>query len=199
MLTLKSLDQLFWECSESAPSLPWELTGKYFPLTADHGGVRACADSDMCHYIVSAPPSVQLVLLIINIAAPSHHQPHFSINDSLLDRSPGSWSLATLTIPRVSWWWAPWAGQPTAWWTLASLRSPASVCGNSEIGDFYLSLFQELGGATVHLVENLPRQLENTTMTKSTALGLFGIPGLTAYIGLMEIGKPKVSKSNRPA
>ena len=42
------------------------------------------------------------------------------------------------------------------------------------------------------MVENLPRQLENTTMTKSSALGLFGIPGLTAYIGLMEIGKPKV-------
>ena len=51
---------------------------------------------------------------------------------------------------------------------------------------------QELGGATVHLVESLPRQLENTTMTKSTALGLFGIPGLTAYIGLMEVGRPKV-------
>ena len=44
----------------------------------------------------------------------------------------------------------------------------------------------------MHLVENLPRQLENTTMTKSSALGLFGVPGLTAYIGLMEIGKPKV-------
>ena len=42
------------------------------------------------------------------------------------------------------------------------------------------------------MVESLPRQLENTTMTKSSALGLFGIPGLTAYIGLMEIGKPKV-------
>ena len=51
---------------------------------------------------------------------------------------------------------------------------------------------QELGSATVHLVESLPRQLENTTMTKSTALGLFGIPGLTAYIGLMEVGRPKV-------
>ena len=54
------------------------------------------------------------------------------------------------------------------------------------------SLTQELGGATVHLVESLPRQLENTTLTKSSALGMFGVPGLTAYIGLMEIGKPKV-------
>jgi len=56
-------------------------------------------------------------------------------------------------------------------------------------------LTQELGGANVHLVENLPRQLENTTMTKSTALGLFGIPGLTAYIGLMEVGKPKAGET----
>ena len=54
------------------------------------------------------------------------------------------------------------------------------------------SITQELGGATVHLVESLPRQLENTTLTKSSALGMFGVPGLTAYIGLMEIGKPKV-------
>jgi hypothetical protein len=43
------------------------------------------------------------------------------------------------------------------------------------------------------LVENLPRQLENSSLTKSSALGLLGIPGLTAYIGLMEIGKPKVT------
>ena len=60
-----------------------------------------------------------------------------------------------------------------------------------DFNSFYF-LSQELGGATVHLVENLPRQLENTTMTKSSALGLFGVPGLTAYIGLLEIGKPKV-------
>ena len=54
------------------------------------------------------------------------------------------------------------------------------------------SITQELGGATVHLVESLPRQLENTNLTKSSALGMFGVPGLTAYIGLMEIGKPNV-------
>ena len=36
------------------------------------------------------------------------------------------------------------------------------------------------------------RQLEATGLPKSSALGLFGIPGLTAYLGLMEIGKPKV-------
>ena len=59
--------------------------------------------------------------------------------------------------------------------------------------DFLCFLMQELGGATVHLVENLPRQLENSSLSKSSALGLLGIPGLTAYIGLMEIGKPKVT------
>ena len=53
---------------------------------------------------------------------------------------------------------------------------------------------QELGGTTVHLVESLPRQLENSVLSKSSALGLLGIPGLTAYIALMEVGKPKVSK-----
>lgn len=57
------------------------------------------------------------------------------------------------------------------------------------------TITQELGGATVHLVENLPRQLENSSLTKSSALGLLGIPGLTAYIGLMEIGKPKAGET----
>ena len=46
------------------------------------------------------------------------------------------------------------------------------------------------------MVENLPRQLENSSLSKSSALGLLGIPGLTAYIGLMEIGKPKVDLSH---
>ena len=194
MLTLKSLDQLFWECSESAPSLPWELTGKYFPLTADHGGVRACADSDMCHYIVSTPPSVQLVLLIINIAVPSHHQPH----STLLMIS--SWQIARIVESRNTDYPKGKLVMGSMGWTTYSVVDPGITQVSSvwELRDwwFFLSLFQELGGATVHLVENLPRQLENTTMTKSTALGLFGIPGLTAYIGLMEIGKPKVSKSN---
>ena len=40
------------------------------------------------------------------------------------------------------------------------------------------------------------RQLEATGLPKSSALGLFGIPGLTAYLGLMEIGKPKVGGHN---
>ena len=38
----------------------------------------------------------------------------------------------------------------------------------------------------------ITRQLEAAGLPKSSALGLFGIPGLTAYLGLMEIGKPKV-------
>ena len=58
--------------------------------------------------------------------------------------------------------------------------------------DYFFLSIQELGGATVHLVENLPKQLENSSLTKTSALGLLGIPGLTAYIGLMELGKPKV-------
>merc|ERR1712080_296639 len=57
------------------------------------------------------------------------------------------------------------------------------------------SITQELGGATAHLVEPLPRQLEATGLPKSSALGLFGIPGLTAYLGLMEIGKPKAGET----
>ena len=63
----------------------------------------------------------------------------------------------------------------------------------------------------MHLVEPLPRQVQTTNtkftvlqlmlllqvegagLPKSCALGLLGIPGLTAYLGLMEAGKPKVS------
>ena len=41
----------------------------------------------------------------------------------------------------------------------------------------------------------ITRQLEAAGLPKSSALGLFGIPGLTAYLGLMEIGKPKVGLS----
>ena len=40
----------------------------------------------------------------------------------------------------------------------------------------------------------ITRQLEAAGLPKSSALGLFGIPGLTAYLGLMEIGKPKVGQ-----
>merc|ERR1719402_682077 len=54
---------------------------------------------------------------------------------------------------------------------------------------------QELGGATVHLVESLPRQIETYSLSKSSVLGLLGIPGLTAYLGLMEIGKPKAGET----
>jgi len=54
---------------------------------------------------------------------------------------------------------------------------------------------QELGGATVHLVESLPRQIETYSLSKSSVLGLLGIPGLTAYLGLLEIGKPKAGET----
>ena len=70
---------------------------------------------------------------------------------------------------------------------------PGQFFPPTTLPDFLCFLMQELGGATVHLVENLPRQLENSSLSKSSALGLLGIPGLTAYIGLMEIGKPKVT------
>ena len=39
----------------------------------------------------------------------------------------------------------------------------------------------------MHLVEPLPRQLEAAGLPKSSALGLLGVPGLTAYLGLMEV------------
>ena len=42
----------------------------------------------------------------------------------------------------------------------------------------------------------ITRQLEAAGLPKSSALGLFGIPGLTAYLGLMEIGKPKVGQGH---
>ena len=44
----------------------------------------------------------------------------------------------------------------------------------------------------IMIIIMISRQLEATGLPKSSALGLFGIPGLTAYLGLMEIGKPKV-------
>ena len=101
-------------------------------------------------------------------------------------------SLGIATTPRESWCWAPWDGQHIAWWIQVLLRSAQSLGWEGNFFPIFFCFIQELGGATVHLVENLPRQLDGTTMTKSSALGLFGIPGLTAYIGLMEIGKPKV-------
>lgn len=57
------------------------------------------------------------------------------------------------------------------------------------------SATQELGGTTVHLVEPLPRQLEAAGLPKSSALGLLGVPGLTAYLGLMEVGRPKAGET----
>ncbi|XP_023328257.1 prostaglandin reductase 1 isoform X2 [Eurytemora carolleeae] len=53
------------------------------------------------------------------------------------------------------------------------------------------TLTQVLGGHEVPLVETLPRQLENASMPKSAALGLLGVPGLTAYIGLTEVCKAR--------
>jgi len=51
------------------------------------------------------------------------------------------------------------------------------------------SMTQELGGRDIPLVENLPSQLDNTFLPKSSALGVLGIPGLSAYIGLTQICK----------
>ena len=61
--------------------------------------------------------------------------------------------------------------------------------------NFRLFIFSMYGWTPLIIILLLlitARQLEATGLPKSSALGLFGIPGLTAYLGLMEIGKPKV-------
>ena len=51
---------------------------------------------------------------------------------------------------------------------------------------------QEMCGQTVRLMDNLPRQLDNSGgLPKSGALGVLGVPGISAYIGLMKICRAK--------
>lgn len=42
----------------------------------------------------------------------------------------------------------------------------------------------EMSGLELPIVENLPRQLDNSGLPKSACLGVLGIPGLTAYMAL---------------
>eukprot|EP00095_Tigriopus_kingsejongensis_P002438 maker-scaffold380_size190731-snap-gene-0.38 protein:Tk02438 transcript:maker-scaffold380_size190731-snap-gene-0.38-mRNA-1 annotation:"nadp-dependent leukotriene b4 12-hydroxydehydrogenase" len=49
----------------------------------------------------------------------------------------------------------------------------------------------EMCGQEVPVVENLPRQLENSGLPKSACLGVLGIPGLTAYMALFHACKAK--------
>ena len=54
---------------------------------------------------------------------------------------------------------------------------------------------QEMCGQTIRLVDELPKQLDKTTLgamgghslTKSGALGVLGVPGLTAHLALTEV------------
>lgn len=57
------------------------------------------------------------------------------------------------------------------------------------------SLTQELGGTNVPVVENLPKQCDQGKLSKCSSLGILGIPGLTAYLGLTEVGKPKAGET----
>ena len=50
---------------------------------------------------------------------------------------------------------------------------------------------QEMCGHTIDLVDHLPKQIEHTNVPKSAALGVLGVPGLTAYIALVHVCKAK--------
>ena len=50
---------------------------------------------------------------------------------------------------------------------------------------------QEMCGHTINLVENLPKQIEYSTLPKSSCLGVLGIPGITAYIALTHVCQAK--------
>ena len=43
----------------------------------------------------------------------------------------------------------------------------------------------------IQLVEDLPRQLEASGLPKSSCLGVLGVPGISAYLGLITVCKPK--------
>ena len=43
----------------------------------------------------------------------------------------------------------------------------------------------------VPLVENLPHQLESTGLPKSACLGVLGVPGASAFIGLLKVARAK--------
>ena len=49
----------------------------------------------------------------------------------------------------------------------------------------------EMGGQDVPMLEPLPRQIENSGLPKSACLGVLGVPGLSAYLGLFNACKAK--------
>ena len=49
----------------------------------------------------------------------------------------------------------------------------------------------EMGGQDVPILEGLPRQIENSGLPKSACLGVLGVPGLSAYLGLFNACKAK--------
>lgn len=50
---------------------------------------------------------------------------------------------------------------------------------------------QEMCGREIPLVESLPRQLDVCSLPKSASLGVLGVPGLSAYSGLLHACKAK--------
>ena len=50
---------------------------------------------------------------------------------------------------------------------------------------------QEMCGQLVNLVEGLPRQMDRSSLPKSSCLGVLGIPGLTAYLALIHVCQAK--------
>ena len=54
---------------------------------------------------------------------------------------------------------------------------------------------QDMCGHTVNLVETLPKQLEHSSLAKSSCLGVLGVPGLTAYIALTHVCKAKAGET----
>src|SRR5262249_1339178 len=61
------------------------------------------------------------------------------------------------------------------------------------VGDIVLGF----GGWQDYAVSNGAglRRLDRTAAPVSTALGVFGMPGMTAYVGLIEIGQPKAGET----
>lgn len=62
-------------------------------------------------------------------------------------------------------------------WQTYSVLNPESV--------------QEMCGEEIQLVEDLPRQMEASGLPKSSCLGVLGVPGISAYLGLITVCKPK--------
>jgi hypothetical protein len=67
-------------------------------------------------------------------------------------------------------------------------RHPAVTPGDIVLGPGGWQAYSALSGATV-------RRLDPRQAPVSTALGVLGMPGMTAYVGLLDIGRPKVGET----